>query len=116
MKSDYGRLYYSVSLDGLHWTLLNRGKPVFSQYHGHASIARGHDGRYYLVGNNGDDAPDINFWVSDNLISWKRYGDYRQDVTSTPDYAHPLRRIRRPETLLRRSVVPILIDVAHPEC
>src|ERR1700685_503587 len=60
MKGDYGRLYYSVSLDGLHWTLVNDGKPVFPPYHGHASIARGHDGRYYLVGNNGDDAPDIN--------------------------------------------------------
>jgi len=97
MKGDYGRLYYSVSLDGLHWTLLNDGKPVFLPYHGHASIVRGHDHRYYLVGNNGDDSPDINFWVSDDLIAWKRYSDYRPDVTRTPNYAHPLRRIGAPK-------------------
>src|ERR1700749_1907738 len=65
IDSDYGGLYYSVSLDGLHWKMLNGGKRVFQEYHGHASIAQGPDGRYYLVGNRGDDQPDINFWVSD---------------------------------------------------
>jgi hypothetical protein len=97
MKGDYGRLYYSVSLDGLPWTLLNDGKPVFPAYHGHASFVRGHDGRYYLVGNNGDDAPDINFWVSDDLISWKKYSDYRPDVGRTPNYSHPLKFIGAPK-------------------
>jgi hypothetical protein len=97
MKGDYGSLYYSVSLDGLHWTFLNNGKPVFPEYHGHASIAQDHDGRYYLVGNKGDDAPDINFWVSDDLITWKKFGDYRPDVTTTPNFAHPLKRIGAPK-------------------
>ena len=41
MKGHYGVLYYSVSLDGLHWTLLNRGQSVYPAYHGHASIAKG---------------------------------------------------------------------------
>ena len=27
-KERYGELYYSVSLDGLHWTRLNGGRPV----------------------------------------------------------------------------------------
>ena len=27
--ADYGRLYYSVSRDGLHWELLNGGKRIF---------------------------------------------------------------------------------------
>ena len=47
-----------------------------------ASICKGHDGRYYLVGNRGDDRPDINFWVSEDFITWKKYGDY------TPDLKH----------------------------
>src|SRR6516225_321146 len=75
MDGDYGRLYYSVSLDGLHWEMLNGGKRVFDEYHGHASICKGHDGRYYLVGNRGYDQPDINFWSSEDLITWKKYCD-----------------------------------------
>jgi len=41
---DYGKLYYSVSLDGLHWHLLNGGKRVFEDYRGHPDICKGHDG------------------------------------------------------------------------
>ena len=68
--SDYGRLYYSVSLDGLHWIALNQGKRVFNNYRGHPDIVKGHDGRYYLAGNRNDSAPDINIWVSDDLVQW----------------------------------------------
>ncbi len=97
MKGDYGSLYYSVSLDGLHWTMLNGGKPVFPVYHGHASIAKGPDGRYYLVGNRGDDAPDINFWVSEDLVHWKKFDDYVPDLTKIPNYPHSLHRIGAPK-------------------
>ncbi len=72
MEGDYGHLYYSVSVDGLHWEMLNGGRRVFEDYRGHASICKGHDGRYYLVGNRGDDRPDINFWVSEDLVTWKK--------------------------------------------
>ena len=97
MDGDYGRLYYSVSLDGLHWTQLNGGKRVFEAYHGHADICRGPDGRYYLVGNRGDDRPDINFWVSDDLISWQKFGNYTPDLKSIPDYTNILMRIGAPK-------------------
>lgn len=97
MQGDYGRLYYSVSLDGLHWDLLNGGKRVFQEYHGHASIAQGPDGKYYLVGNRGDDAPDINFWVSDDLITWKKYSSYTPDLKSIPDYPQVMLRIGAPK-------------------
>lgn len=97
MNGDYGRLYYSVSLDGLHWEMLNGGKRVFDQYHGHASICKGHDGRYYLVGNRGDDRPDINFWTSEDLITWKKYSDYTPDLKNVPDYAKTLARIGAPK-------------------
>lgn len=97
MHGDYGRLYYSVSLDGLHWELLNGGKRVCKEYRGHADICKGHDGRYYLVGNRGDNRPDINFWVSEDLITWKHYSDYVPDLKQVPDYPKALDRIGAPK-------------------
>jgi hypothetical protein len=97
LDGDYGRLYYSVSLDGLHWEMLNGGKRVFEEYHGHASICQGHDGRYYLVGNRGDGAPDINFWVSGDLITWKKYSDFVPDLKRVPNYFEALARIGAPK-------------------
>lgn len=97
MQGDYGRLYYSVSLDGLHWERLNGGKRVFEEYRGHADICQGHDGRYYLVGNRGDDRPDINFWASEDLIKWKKYGDYTPDLKHVPNYPTAMARIGAPK-------------------
>lgn len=94
---DYGRLRYSVSLDGLHWEVLAGGRRVFEEYRGHPDICRGHDGRYYLVGNRNDAAPDINFWVSDDLIHWSRHGDYAPDLKRVPDYSKALPRIGAPK-------------------
>jgi hypothetical protein len=97
MQGDYWRLYYSVSLDGLHWTNLNGGKRVFEEYRGHASICKGHDGRYYLVGNRGDNRPDINFWVSEDLITWKKHADYIPNLKQVPDYPKAMARIGAPK-------------------
>ena len=97
MKGDYGTLYYSVSTDGLHWTFLNKGKPVSSDYHGHASIAQGPDGRYYLVGNKSDDDPLIRFWVSDDLIRWESFGTYQPDLSTVKNHPHALQRIGAPK-------------------
>ena len=97
MDGDYGRLYYSVSLDGLHWSILNGGRRVFEDYRGHADICRGHDGRYYLVGNRADDQPDINFWVSQDLLTWKKHGDYVPDLKRIPGYPKALARIGAPK-------------------
>ena len=97
MDGDYWRLYYSVSLDGLHWSLLNGGKRVFEDYRGHADICLGHDGRYYLVGNRGDDRPDINFWVSSDLLEWQKHSDYTPDLKRIPDYPKALARIGAPK-------------------
>lgn len=96
-KEHYGELYYSVSLDGLHWTRLNGGTPVSVDYHGHASIARGGDGRYYLVGNKGDDDPLIRFWVSNDLVRWTSFGTYRPDLKTIPGHPHTLARIGAPK-------------------
>jgi hypothetical protein len=97
LHGDYGRLYYSVSLDGLHWDMLNGGKRVSEAYRGHADICQGHDGGYYLVGNRGDDQPDINFWVSKDLVTWKKYNDYSPDLKLVPDYPKALARIGAPK-------------------
>ena len=94
---DYGKLYYSVSLDGLHWKSINNSKRVFEDYHGHPDICKGRDGRYYLVGNDGDDAPVINFWVSDDLITWEKYSTYTPNLKSTPGYSEALQRIGAPK-------------------
>lgn len=103
MEGDYWRLYYSVSLDGLYWKPLNGAKRVFEDYRGHADICRGHDGRYYLVGNRGDDRPDINFWVSEDLITWNKYGDYTPDLKSIPNYPKALPRIGAPKLYYDRD-------------
>ena len=95
--SDYGRLYYSVSLDGLHWRELNDGRRVFDDYHGHPDICRGYDGRFYLVGNQRDEAPDINFWVSTDLISWTPYSSFRPDLKNVPNYPTALPAIGAPK-------------------
>jgi hypothetical protein len=96
-SEQYGVLYYSVSLDGLHWRWLNRGKPVSSDYHGHASIARGGDGRYYLVGNQSDEDALIRFWVSNDLIRWTPYGTYKPDLSAIPGHPNALQRIGAPK-------------------
>ena len=102
-QGDYGRLYYSVSLDGLHWEMLNGGKRVSEEYRGHADICPGHDGRYYLVGNRGDDQPDINFWVSGNLVTWTKHSDYTPDLKRVPDYPKAMARIGAPKLFFDRA-------------
>ncbi len=94
---DYGELYYSVSLDGLHWYALNDRKRVFDEYHGHPDICKGHDGRYYIAGNRSDGSPDINFWVSEDLITWEKHSTLTPDLKSTPDYSYALQRIGAPK-------------------
>lgn len=94
---DYGRLYYSVSTDGLHWQNLNGGKRVFEEYKGHPDICKGPDGRYYIAGNNSDASPDIHIWVSEDLITWTKHADYTPDLKSTPGYSNALQRIGAPK-------------------
>jgi hypothetical protein len=96
IHEDYGKLYYTVSLDGLHWSRLNEGKRVFEDYRGHPDIVKGHDGRYYIVGNKGDGAPGINIWASADLISWETHSVFTPDLQKTPGYK-PLQRIGAPK-------------------
>ncbi|EMD83769.1 hypothetical protein [Pacificimonas flava] len=98
MKSgNYGVLYYSVSREGLYWEELNDGERVSEDYHGHASIAKGPDGRYYLVGNQSDDDPLIRFWVSEDLVQWTPYGTYEPDLDAAVGLDNALQRIGAPK-------------------
>lgn len=80
-KQDYGRLYYSVSEDGLHWTLLNDGQRVNDDYRGHPDITEGHDGRYYMTGGSGQ----ITLWVSKDLLAWSKFMEITPDVYQMAD-------------------------------
>ncbi|NYT40762.1 family 43 glycosylhydrolase [Sphingomonas sp. R-74633] len=93
----YGVLYYSVSLDGLHWRRLNGGEPVFPDYHGHPSIARAPDGRYILAGNKSDSDNLIRFWSSPDLIHWAPYGTVQPDLSHVRGFPNPLPRLGAPK-------------------
>ena len=114
MKGDYGTLYYSVSLDGLHWMAINGGRPVSADYHGHASIAQGPDGRYFLVGNRSDEDPLIRFWVSDDLVRWEKFGTYRPDLSNIPGHPHTLQRIGAPKLYFDRPSGEFLLTWHTP--
>jgi len=88
LKQDYGRLYYSLSPDGLHWTLVNRGRRVFPEYLGHPNIVRGRDGRFILTGNP-PQGGKVRFWISEDLIHWKHLGDALPDMSDFPGYESP---------------------------
>jgi hypothetical protein len=87
-REDYGRLYYAISTNGLHWTPLNNGRRVLPDYRGHPDITRGHDGRFYLLGNTPKD-PGIRFWVSDDLVNWRHLRDYLPDPKTPPGFWGP---------------------------
>lgn len=93
-RADYGKLYYSVSLDGLHWDRLNDGKRITDDYRGHPDIARGPDGTYYLVGNQGS---VIDIYSSGDLIQWRRYSNFTPDLKSTPGYSQAMRSVGAPK-------------------
>ncbi|MEZ5277311.1 MAG: hypothetical protein R3F07_13090 [Opitutaceae bacterium] len=79
---DYGRLYYAISEDGLHFRRLNGGRRVNDDYQGHPYITHGHDGRYYLIGGGSP----ITFWVSNDLVTWEKFSEASPDVFKTPDF------------------------------
>lgn len=102
-SEDYGRLYYSVSLDGLHWNKLNDGERIFDDYQGHPDIVKGPDGEYYIAGNTSDSSPDINIWVSQDLTGWKKHAVYTPDLKSVPEYPDALQRIGAPKLFYDKS-------------
>lgn len=66
----YGKLYYSVSRDGLSFTTLNQGQIILPQYLGHPNIIKGED-YYYMIGVSlaGTKRKPILYTTKD-LINW----------------------------------------------
>ena len=112
--ADYGRLYYSVSTDGLRWRPLNGGRRVFDSYRGHPDICRGHDGQYYLVGNRSDEAPEIDLWTSSDLIDWKELTHFTPDLKHVPNYSEALPAIGAPKIFFDRPNEKYLITWHTP--
>lgn len=85
-REDYGRLYYSVSEDGLNWTVLNGRQRILPDYRGHPDLCLGLDGNTYLVGNvNRENDPRIQLWRSADLIHWETFGPpFAIDLSSIP--------------------------------
>jgi len=98
MKQDYGRLYYSISRDGLHWRVLNGGKRVHKEYRGHPDICTGHDGRFYLLGNY-ERRPEITIWASSDLVTWSKHIEFRPDIYKTPNFKPAMRYHGAPKML-----------------
>ncbi len=85
-KEDYGRLYYSLSQNGLQWQALNRGERIQDDYRGHPDIMKGVDGRYYLMGNRSGSRSPVTVWVSDDLLQWELLAEHMPDLHKTPDF------------------------------
>ena len=62
------------------------------------------------MGNRGDDQPDINFWVSDDLITWQKYGDYIPDLKRIVDYPKAMARIGAPKLFFDASSSQYLLS------
>ncbi len=105
MKQDYGRLYYSISTDGVKWRPLNNGKRVFDDYRGHPDITCGHDGRFYLVGGS----RRIALWVSKDLVKWSLFRNLTPDLEKTPGFAPRERVYGAPKIYYDRSTSQYLI-------
>ncbi|MGL1957139.1 MAG: hypothetical protein OCD00_07475 [Colwellia sp.] len=111
---DYGRLYYSVSVDGLHWKRLNDSKRVFNEYQGHPDIVKGPSGRYFIAGNASDASPDINIWSSLDLITWTKHTIFTPNLKSTPNYSNALQRIGAPKLFYDKASTQFVLTWHTP--
>ena len=66
------QLYYATSRDGLNWTALNNGKPVFSpECRLRDPYLQRVNGTFHLVHTKGINYPHIFHWESKDLINWE---------------------------------------------
>lgn len=80
-------LHLAVSEDGLNWTAVNGGRPVFNAGIGSSGLMRdpcaivGPDGRFHMVWTTGWTGHDIGYAWSEDLIHW-------QEKRTIPVMAH----------------------------
>jgi len=68
---NYGKLFYSVSRDGLKWETLNNNNTILSDYRGHPDICQGGDGNFYMIGYH-DNASHLTLYSTADLVIWSR--------------------------------------------
>ena len=83
--SNYYRLFYGLSRDGITWTALKRGESPLSTYYGFPYIAMDGKGTYWLIGTSSGTKPHFPIvWWSDDLITWK-HKDLPSSIMALPD-------------------------------
>jgi hypothetical protein len=85
-RDDYGRLYYSLSKDGMQWQLLYDGNRVNDLYKGHPDIIVGHDNRFYMTGNIDGSRSPVTVWQSDDLLEWVLFTEHVPNLSTIPDF------------------------------
>lgn len=70
--SNYYRLFYAISRDGIKWTELKRGESPLSMYYGFPYITRDANGTFWMIGTSTGTKPHFPIvWWSDDMITWK---------------------------------------------
>lgn len=113
---EYGRLYYSLSRDGLHWKLLNSGRKISLEYRGHPDICKGGDDTYYMIGiEEGSYEPVL--WRSDSLINWRKekYLPGSVFLDSTPGYQANVLWYGAPKMFYDEASMQYIISWHAPE-
>lgn len=70
--ASYGKLFYSVSRDGLKWETLNNKEVIIPDYSGHPDICKGGDGNFYMIGVQSTSSHNLTLYSSPDLVVWRR--------------------------------------------
>jgi len=82
VTEDYGRLYYSISRDGINWKIINGGKRIRDDYRGHPDICEGPFGYYFMivVADTPPSLRRITIWRTTDFITWTDYKTIPNEV------------------------------------
>lgn len=73
MDSNYYKLFYAISRDGLSWTELNGGASPMPSYYGFPHITQDDKGTFWLIGTDNGALPHHPVvWHSSDAVSWVR--------------------------------------------
>lgn len=83
--SNYYKLFYALSRDGITWTALKRGESPMTTYRGFPYITRDDDGIFWLIGTSSGSTPHFPIvWWSEDLITWK-HKDLPTSILDLPE-------------------------------
>jgi hypothetical protein len=83
--SNYYKLFYALSRDGLSWTALKRGTSPMTTYFGFPYITKDNNGTFWLIGTSTGSTPHFPIvWWSNDLITWK-HKDLPASIMGLPE-------------------------------